>query len=67
MTTEKRIIGSLIGTSVLHRDVPRLLRLWKAGRLPIDQLVSSHRPIEQINAGFDDMTAGRELRTVVTF
>jgi Zn-dependent alcohol dehydrogenase len=67
MSTEKRIIGSLVGSSVLHRDVPRLLRLWQAGRLPLDQLVSNRRPIEQINAGFDDMTAGRELRTVATF
>lgn len=67
MTAEKRIIGSLVGSSVLHRDVPRLLGLWRAGRLDLDRLVSNHRPIEQINAGFDDMIAGRELRTVASF
>ena len=67
MTSEKRIIGSLIGSSVLHHDVPRLLRLWRAGRLDLDRLVSNRRPIEEINAGFDDMAAGRELRTVIAF
>jgi S-(hydroxymethyl)glutathione dehydrogenase / alcohol dehydrogenase len=67
MTSEKRIIGSLIGSSVLHHDVHRLLRLWRAGRLDLDRLVTNRRPIEEVNAGFDDMAAGRGLRTVVEF
>jgi len=65
MTSEKRLIGSLLGSSQLHRDIPRLLGLWRAGRLDLDRLVSNRRPLEDINAGFDDLAAGRELRTVV--
>jgi Zn-dependent alcohol dehydrogenase len=64
---EKRILGSLIGTSLLHRDAPRFLDLWRAGRLDLDRLITARRPIEEINAGFSDMAAGLGLRTVVSF
>ncbi|MGW4339529.1 zinc-binding dehydrogenase [Rhodococcus koreensis] len=67
MVEEKRLLGSLIGSSLVHRDVPRLLGLWRSGRLDLDRLVTSRRPIEEINAGFDDLAAGIGLRTVVAF
>jgi S-(hydroxymethyl)glutathione dehydrogenase / alcohol dehydrogenase len=67
MTAEKRLIGSLLGTSLVHRDVPKLLKMWRAGELPLDRLISRRRPIEEINEGFDDMAAGRELRTIIEF
>lgn len=67
MTGEKRVIGSLVGSSLIHRDVPKFLGLWRSGRLDLDRLVSRRRPLEQINDGFDDMIAGRELRTVIEF
>ena len=67
MVNEKRVLGSLIGSSLVHRDVPRLLSLWRAGRLDLDSLVTSIRPIDEINAGFDDLAAGAGIRTVVSF
>ena len=48
---EKRILGSLIGSSLVHRDVPRFLELWRAGRLDLDRLITGRRPIEEINDG----------------
>ncbi len=64
---EKRILGSLIGSSLVHRDVPRFLELWRAGRLDLDRLITARRPVEEINDGFADMAAGLGLRTVVSY
>ena len=64
---EKRILGCLLGSSLTHRDVPRFVDLWRAGRLPLEALVTSRRPLDQINAGFDDMRAGTGIRTVIEF
>jgi S-(hydroxymethyl)glutathione dehydrogenase / alcohol dehydrogenase len=67
VVNEKRVLGSLIGTSLVHRDVPRLLSLWRAGRLDLERLITARRPIEEINEGFDDMSNGVGVRTVVSF
>jgi Zn-dependent alcohol dehydrogenase len=67
VVAEKRVLGSLIGSSLVHRDVPRFLEMWQAGRLPLDLLITGRRPIEEINAGFEDMEQGRGVRTVVAF
>jgi Zn-dependent alcohol dehydrogenase len=66
MQTERKLIGCLLGSSNGRRDIPRLLALWRAGRLDLDGMITSRRPLEEINDAFADMTAGRGLRTVLT-
>jgi S-(hydroxymethyl)glutathione dehydrogenase / alcohol dehydrogenase len=62
---EKKLVGSLFGSSNPHREVPRMLSLWKAGLLHLEGMISRRRPLEEINEGFDDMRAGRGIRTVL--
>ncbi|HKK50828.1 MAG TPA: alcohol dehydrogenase, partial [Myxococcota bacterium] len=66
-THEKKVMGSLLGSCHSHRDVPRFLALWRAGKLDLESMVSHRRPIEDVNAGLDDMRASRGLRTVLSF
>lgn len=66
MFTEKRLVGSLLGSCWAPRDIPRLVDLWRAGRLDLDSMVTARRPLEQINEAIEDMEAGRGLRTVLT-
>jgi alcohol dehydrogenase/S-(hydroxymethyl)glutathione dehydrogenase/alcohol dehydrogenase len=61
----KRIVGSLFGDCVPQADIPRLLALAKAGALRVDDLVTSRYRLEDINQGFDDLLAGRNLRGMV--
>ena len=65
MFMEKRVIGSLLGSCWAPRDIPRLVALWRAGRLDLDGMVTARRPLEQVNDALDDLDAGRGLRTVL--
>ncbi|HEX7096872.1 MAG TPA: zinc-binding dehydrogenase [Acidimicrobiales bacterium] len=63
---EKKLLGCLFGSANAHREVPRLLSLWRAGRLDLESMISFRRPLDEINDGFDDLRAGRGIRTVLT-
>jgi alcohol dehydrogenase len=61
----RTIIGSYMGSTVPQRDIPRLLRLWSAGRLPVERLHSTTLPLDDINAGMDALAAGDVVRQIV--
>jgi Zn-dependent alcohol dehydrogenase len=63
--TEKRLIGCLLGSSNSHREIPRLLSLWKAGRLDLEAMITARRPIDEVVDALDDMQARAGLRTVL--
>jgi Zn-dependent alcohol dehydrogenase len=67
LTHEKKITGSLLGSCNSHRDVPRFIALWQNGKLDFEGMISQRRTIDDINAGFEDMRAGRGIRTVLSF
>ncbi len=62
---ERRLLGSYIGTAVPARDVPRLIDLYRRGRLPIDRLVSGRLRLDQINEGFDRLADGTAIRQIL--
>jgi alcohol dehydrogenase len=59
--------GSYIGDADPLRDVPRYVDLFRAGRLPVDRLLTRTIALDDINAAFDDLADGRTVRTVITF
>ncbi|MBP2324256.1 S-(hydroxymethyl)glutathione dehydrogenase/alcohol dehydrogenase [Kibdelosporangium banguiense] len=65
---EKRILGSFYGSANVRRDYPRLLSLWKAGRLDIEGMISRRIKLAEINDGLQAMRGGGNMiRQVVTF
>ena len=60
---ERTLRGSYIGTCVPSRDIPRFIALFREGRLPVDRLLSGTVALEEINAAFDDLAAGKTVRT----
>ena len=66
MFSEKSVRGSLLGSSLSVRDIPRIVQMWQAGRLPLDEMVTARRPLEDVNEAVADAAAGRGLRTVLT-
>ena len=62
---EKRLIGCYLGSADPHRDFPRILDLWRAGRLDLDAMVTSRRPLEEINEAVGDLRAATGIRTVL--
>lgn len=63
--SEKRLLGCFLGSSNPHREFPRLLGLWEAGKLDLEGMVTMRRPLSEIADAFADMQAGRGLRTVL--
>jgi S-(hydroxymethyl)glutathione dehydrogenase/alcohol dehydrogenase len=62
---EKHLLGTIYGSADVRVDFARLLRLWKAGRLDLEGMITKRAKLDGINQAFDDMKAGRVIRTVV--
>lgn len=63
----RSLIGSYLGSAVPARDIPRFVELWRAGRLPVESLVSSTITLDDINTGMDELAEGRAVRQVIDF
>jgi Zn-dependent alcohol dehydrogenase len=66
LVQEKKLLGCLYGSGNGHREVPRLVSLWRRGDLDLASMVSFTRPLDEINLAFDDLRAGRGIRTVLS-
>lgn len=65
VATERKLVGCLLGSCHSLREIPRLVDLWRAGRLDLESLVTARRPLEEVNEGLADLRAGRGIRTVL--
>ncbi|HZR81129.1 MAG TPA: Zn-dependent alcohol dehydrogenase [Candidatus Binatia bacterium] len=63
--SEKKLLGCTLGSSNSLREIPRLLALWRAGRLDLEALVTARRPLAEINDALADLRASRGIRTVL--
>ncbi len=64
---EKTLRGSYLGSSVPARDIPALVALHQAGRLPVDRLITHRLTPEELNEGFDRLAGGEAVRQTVVF
>jgi len=64
--TGRKLVGCLLGSVNSLRDIPRLVALYQAGLLDLEGLITQRRGLDDINAAFDDMRAGRGIRTVIS-
>lgn len=61
----KTLMGSYMGSSIPARDIPRYIALWRAGRLPVERLLTSVNALEDINQLMDHLAAGKAVRQVI--
>ena len=64
---EKTLTGSNMGSNQFRTDMPRFVDMYLDGRLMLDETVSKHIELEQINEGFEEMKTGEVARSVITF
>ncbi|MGW5288164.1 NDMA-dependent alcohol dehydrogenase [Rhodococcus pyridinivorans] len=62
---EKTIKGSLFGSANPQYDIVRLLRMYDAGQLKLDELITTRYTLEQVNEGYQDLRDGKNLRGVI--
>lgn len=63
----KSLLGSFAGSARPDIDLPNLQRLYLAGRLPLDKLITKRYPLDDIAQAFEDMETGKVARGVLVF
>jgi S-(hydroxymethyl)glutathione dehydrogenase/alcohol dehydrogenase len=61
------VMGSIYGSGQPRITFNRLLSLYKAGRLKLDELISQTYPLEQINDAFVALGNGEVARSTLSF
>jgi NDMA-dependent alcohol dehydrogenase len=64
---EKTLTGSYFGSCVPRVDFPRMLALYLAGRLQLEELITRRYGIAEAPQAFADLEAGRNARGVIVF
>jgi S-(hydroxymethyl)glutathione dehydrogenase/alcohol dehydrogenase len=64
---EKDILTSYYGSGDPRTEFKRLLRLWKAGRLDLEGMISRKLDIGDVSAAVGAMARGETIRQVIEF
>ncbi len=64
---ERILTGSFMGTTQLQTEIPKLVKLYKAGILKLDELITDRYPLEKINEAIDAVVKGEALRNIIVF
>jgi S-(hydroxymethyl)glutathione dehydrogenase/alcohol dehydrogenase len=67
VTGERVIRGSSYGSARTREDLPRLVRLYLAGKLRIDELVTRRYALDEANEAFRALAAGELARGLIVF
>src|SRR5229473_3432946 len=64
---DRKLQGTSMGGNRFRVDMPRLLSLWRQGRLKLDHLISGRLKLDQINDGFAALKSGAPVRQLIDF
>jgi S-(hydroxymethyl)glutathione dehydrogenase/alcohol dehydrogenase len=64
---EKTMTGSYYGSADVRTDFHRMIRLWRAGRLDLERMISRRITLEQINDAMGALARGEVIRQVISF
>jgi S-(hydroxymethyl)glutathione dehydrogenase/alcohol dehydrogenase len=59
--------GSAFGGARGRTDVPKIVDWYMEKKINIDDLITHHLRLDQINEGFDLMKSGESIRSVVVY
>ena len=63
----KEIRGALFGDQNPSSDILKMLRLYQEGNLKLDELITKRYSLDDINQGYEDMHAGKNIRGVIIY
>ena len=61
----KSVIGSLFGDCNPTTDIPKILGLYQAGDIKLDEIITRTYTLDQVNEGYDDLMNGKNVRGIM--
>lgn len=65
--TQKAIMGAVYGFASPRLQIPELLALYRKGDLKLQELITERYSLDDVNRGYADLDAGKNLRGVIVF
>jgi Zn-dependent alcohol dehydrogenase len=65
--TEKALVGGFMGSTNLKTDIPKMVELYKAKKMKLDELITARYSLDQIIQAIDSTAKGEALRNVIMF
>jgi len=65
--TDKNLRGSMYGSSNVRTFMPKLLRLWRQGKLDLESMITRRIQLDDVNDAFKAMEAGEVIRSVIEY
>ena len=63
----KEIRGALFGDQNPSSDMLKMLRLYQEGNIKLDELITARYKLDDINKGYEDLHAGKNIRGVIVY
>ena len=64
---EKTVKGCQFGSCNPQYDIVKLLRLYDAGRLKLDELITTRYRLDEVNQGYQDLRDGKNIRGIIVY
>lgn len=64
---EKKLQGSNMGSNRFRVDMPRFVDFYLDGKLHLDQMISKHIKLEDVNDALNALKTGQEARHIIMF
>jgi alcohol dehydrogenase (nicotinoprotein) len=61
----KTVKGSLFGDCNPTTDIPKIIGLYQSGDIKLDEIITRTYKLEEVNEGYDDLLAGKNVRGVM--
>ena len=65
--TQKAIMGAVYGFASPRLQIPDLLALYRRGEIKLKELITRRYSLDEVNSGYADLEAGKNLRGVIVF
>lgn len=65
--TQKAIMGAVYGFASPRLQIPELLALYRRGELKLKELITQTYSLDDVNRGYADLEAGKNIRGVIVF
>lgn len=67
LLTERKIQGCVMGSRNFREAIPSYIELYKQGRLKLDELLSAHIKLDEVNDAFERLAGAEVTRSVIVF